>query len=305
MLTRRSILSVIISGFILCGCTASTDTTTTVYSTMEETTITLNEIWTPTENDIKIAEWFIDYISDSEEFSDLNDYRYYSRALGKEIDYLLSYEMWEVYYSDSINLNREIENSDIYLIRLNPYKLLEIYAENNSCSVDEICNKLSASREQLYYNWGYNPASVNYFSNHKKNEVTYSAEEQAIFGAYNKENRDVVMKTHMLIIDHNEDEVLYQSEVYESLQILRRDTLGAYTDGYYWTDYTDVEKSAAFKINGIGIRTVIPISLPNALSNGEQEDESITLMVNSSPYSYGCTDNDKLELAAIVSYIND
>ena len=317
MRVQKSIAASVISVLILCGCsdnTAVTETTISDTSISEtevsESVTTTAEVWIPTDNDIEISEWFTDCMTDPEDFTDLNDYRYYARAIGQEMDFLLAPEMWEVYYSEGININREIENTDIYLIRLNPYKLLEIYAENNGCTVEELCKKLSVSKEQLYYNWGYNPASVNYFERHKKNEVTYSEDEQAFFGVYNSENRDVVMKTHMLVIDHNEDMVVYHSDVNDSLQIYRRDTLGAYSDGELWSEFTEAEKAAAFRINGIGIRAVIPLSMPNAIQPDEddeeriQGDEAVTLMINASPYSYGCTDDDMIDISAVIEYVN-
>ncbi|WP_455527952.1 hypothetical protein [Huintestinicola sp.] len=50
--------------------------------------------------------WFENDIFDNEEFNDLTDYQYYARTIGLEKDELLSPDMWEVYYSDSININK-------------------------------------------------------------------------------------------------------------------------------------------------------------------------------------------------------
>lgn len=50
--------------------------------------------------------WFENDIFDDEEFTDLTDYQYYARTIGLEKDELLSPDMWEVYYSDSININK-------------------------------------------------------------------------------------------------------------------------------------------------------------------------------------------------------
>lgn len=75
--------------------------------------------------------WFENDMFDNEEFTDLTDYQYYARTIGLEKDELLSPDMWEVYYSESININKEIDGSAVYLIRLNPDKLLEVWAANN------------------------------------------------------------------------------------------------------------------------------------------------------------------------------
>lgn len=276
-------------------------------SEISETTVT-EPVWQPSADDQRVARFLRDEISDSEEFPDKENYQYYARAIGQDKDYFLNPEMWELFYNkDIINRNRDINGLDIYLIRLNPYKLLDIYSENNNCTVDELCKKMSVSKEQLYYNWGYNPASVDYFKNHKDNTVTYSIPEQMIFGIFNDEQRDVVMKTHLIVYDHNEDTVTYQSEMYESHEIYRRDLLKNFSaEAKLYSEFSDDEKSAAFKLNGIGIRAVIPITFPNAFKKAMDTglgDENISVMINASPFSYGCTDSDKLDLDAIYNYM--
>ncbi|MCM1525196.1 MAG: hypothetical protein NC120_12150 [Ruminococcus sp.] len=72
----------------------------------------------------------------------------------------MSAEMWEVFYSENININRDVDEKAVYLIRLDPNKLLEIYAENNDTTVERVCGKLSLTPEQLYYNFGYTAAAV-------------------------------------------------------------------------------------------------------------------------------------------------
>ena len=186
--------------------------------------------------------------------------------------------------------------------------ILEIYAENNNISVDELCGKLAVKKEQLYYNWGYDPASVNYMPNHKDYKVTYSPEEEAIFGAYNSEARDVVMSTHLLTVSIGKLYADYSSKVTDNLSIYRRDMLSAYTEsGQLYSDFTEEERSPAFKLNGIGIRCVIPLALPNAYRNAEYTglgDENVTAMINVSPYSYGCTDEDKIDIVGILEMLN-
>ena len=62
---------------------------------------------TPQEKELKaVRSWFENDMTDEDEFSDLTDYQYYSRTIGLEMNDLLSPDMWEVYYSDIINLNK-------------------------------------------------------------------------------------------------------------------------------------------------------------------------------------------------------
>lgn len=271
---------------------------------IETTTVTKNVPKVEYSESDKIAiDWFIEDMTEKETFSDVTDYQYYARTLGLEKDYFLNPEMWEVFYSENININKDIDDKEYYLIRLNPYKLLDVYAEKNNTDVDKLCDSLSVSPAQLYYNWGYNPNSVDYGSKHEKNTATYSEEEQKIFGAYNSENRNVVMNTHLLIVDNAEGICTYQSTVTSSLSILRRDKLKAFTEiSPLYSAYTEAEKSPAFSVNGIGIRAVIPLTLPNAWSEAAEADTSITAMINASPYAYGCTDNDIID---IMPYINE
>ncbi len=264
----------------------------------------------PTKDEQRVARFLRVYFDDPEEFTDKEIYQYYSRAIGQDKDFLLNPDMWEVFYNKEIvNRNRDISGIDIYFIRLNPYKLLDVYAENNGCTVDELCKRLSVSKEQLYYNWGYNPASVDYFENHKDNVVDYSVEEQKIFGIYNDEQRDIVMQTHLIVYDHNEDTVTYHRDMYETHEIYRRDILNTFSEkAKLYSEFSESEKHPAFKINGIGIRAVIPLSIPNAFIKAAETglgDENVSVMINTSPFAYGCTDEDKLDLDAIYKYMDE
>lgn len=255
------------------------------------------------DSDKMAIDWFIEDMTDSETFSDVTDYQYYARTLGLEKDYFLNPEMWEVFYSENININKDIDDKEYYLIRLNPYKLLDVYAEKNNTDVDKLCDSLSVSPAQLYYNWGYNPNSVDYGSKHEKNTAAYSDDEQKIFGAYNGEKRNIVMSTHLLVVDNAEGMCTYQSTMTNSLTICRRDNLKAFTEiSPLYSAYTEAEKSPAFSVNGIGIRAVIPLTLPNAWSEAAEADTNITAMINASPYAYGCIDNDIID---IMPYINE
>lgn len=255
------------------------------------------------ESDKMAIDWFVEDMTDNETFSDMTDYQYYARTLGLEKDYFLNPEMWEVFYSESININKDIDDKEYYLIRLNPYKLLDVYAENNNTDVEKLCDKLSVSSAQLYYNWGYNPVSVDYGSKHEKNTAAYSDDEQKIFGAYNGEKRNVVMSTHLLVVDNAEGMCTYQSAMTSSLTIRRRDMLSTFTEiSPLYSAYTEAERSPAFSVNGIGIRAVIPLTLKNAWSEAIEADTGMTTMINVSPYAYGCTDKDIID---IMPYIKE
>lgn len=242
-----------------------------------------------------ISRWFSESITDEEEFTDVNDYRYYARTIGLDKDALLSPDMWEIFYSEEININREIDNKAVYLIRLNPEKLLDVYAENNNSTADEICAELSVTPEQLYYNFGYTAAAVDYTNNHRDGYTVYSEKEASIFGRDNGENRKSVMSTHFLTVDiANKNSVTYSSEN-TKLKLKRRDLLCVTSDfSYDYSDYTDDEKNPAITINGIGIRSVLPLSMTNGYTSAADTD--ITVMFNYSPFSYGCTDGDKIKL---------
>ncbi|MCM1524502.1 MAG: hypothetical protein NC120_08610 [Ruminococcus sp.] len=242
-----------------------------------------------------IREWFAADITDEEEFPDKKDYQYYARAVGLDKDAFLSAEMWEVFYSENININRDVDEKAVYLIRLDPNKLLEIYAENNDTTVERVCGKLSLTPEQLYYNFGYTATAVNYSKNHKDGKAAYSADEAEIFGIDNGENRQTVMSTHFLTVDLEDDYSVTYSNTIPEMEIRQRDILRSTTKmTYNYSEYTEDEKNPAVIINGIGIRRVLPLSVPNGWINAEDKD--ITVMFNASPFSYGCTDSDKVTL---------
>lgn len=243
-----------------------------------------------------IVSWFEEN-ADEETFPDLKDYRYYARTLGLDKDHFLAINMWEVFYNDTININRDIDEKAIYLIRLDPNKLLEIYAENNDCSPSDICNEMSITPEQLYYNFGYTVGSVDYSSNHAKNLADYSDAENSIFGKDNGENRECVFETHSLVIDLSDYSVTY-TDISDTLYIRRRDMLHDNDTNrirYNYSEYAEAERNAAFTVNGIGIRSILPLSIPNAWNGAEDRD--ISVMINRSPFAYGCTDEDKIDFS--------
>ena len=254
---------------------------------------------TPQEKELKaVRSWFENDMTDEDEFSDLTDYQYYSRTIGLEMNDLLSPDMWEVYYSDLINLNKEIDGTSVYLIRLNPDKLLEIWAENNDMTVEEICSELGTNRNDLYYNFGYSANSVGYAKNHKENNVSYSETEVRIFGADNGENRQTVFSTHFLKVNIAGRYGVTYAGTDENFDIKQRDLLKSITKPktYNYSDYSPQEYSPAFVINGVGIKRILPLSLPNGWANAADTD--VTLMFNMSPFSYGCTDEDRIDIFA-------
>lgn len=254
---------------------------------------------TPQEKELKaVRSWFENDMTDEDEFSDLTDYQYYSRTIGLEMNDLLSPDMWEVYYSDIINLNKEIDGTSVYLIRLNPDKLLEIWAENSNMTADGICAELGTNRDELYYNFGYSANSVGYAKNHKENKVSYSETEERIFGADNGENRQTVFSTHFLKVNIAGRYGVTYAGTDENFNIKQRDLLKSITKPktYNYSDYSLQEYSPAFVTNGVGIKRILPLSLPNGWANAADTD--ITLMFNMSPFSYGCTDEDRIDIFA-------
>lgn len=212
-----------------------------------------------------VKSWFEEDIFDEDEFTDILDYQYYARTIGLEKDRLLSPDMWEVYYSDSININKEIDGTSIYLIRLDPDKLIEVWAGNNDMAVDEVCSALGTNRDDLYYNFGYTANSIDYTKNHKDNKVSYLADEEKIFGADNGENRQVIFSTHFLKVDvSGKFTVTYESED-EVLEIRQRDLLRSTTNTktYNISEFTEEELSPAFWVNNVGVRRVLLLPLPN------------------------------------------
>ncbi len=278
----KKFAAVILTAVILTGCTAQT---------VEDENIPQEE-----KERAAIASWFAESMTDEEAFPDVKDYQYYARAVGLDKDAFLTADMWEIYYSDSVNINRDVDEKAIYLIRLDPYKLLDIYASNNNKTAEQICKELAVTQEQLYYNFGYTATAVDYDKNHKDNKVSYSEKEKQFFGASNGENRQTVMSTHFLTVDISDgNTVTYMGEIPE-MEIKQRDMLKSTTEQTFnYSEYTEEEKNPAFVINGIGIRRVIPLSVPNGRTGAVDTD--ITVMFNQSPFSYGCKDEDKITIA--------
>ena len=262
-----------------------------VMQTSEETGLTAEE-----RERNAVRSWFENDISDEDEFTDLADYQYYARTIGLEKDGLLAPEMWEIYYSENININKEIDGSAIYLIRLDPDKLLEIWAGNNDMTAEEVCSALGVTRDELYYNFGYTSNSVDYAKNHKENKVTYPETEKKIFGADNGENRQNVFSTHFLKVDiDGKFSVTYESTD-EALSQKQRDLLHSVTKpkNYDISEFDVGEITAAFYIDDLGIKRVTVLSFPSG--RNEAEENSLSLMLNMSPFSYGCTAEDKVDI---------
>lgn len=284
-MNTRNILLSLLPIFVLASCSSgsSEPAETSPEEVKKEVMLSEQEL---------LRKWFSEKMTDSENFTDKLEYQYYARTLGLDKDYFLNIDNWEVFYNERININRDIDEKSIYLIRLDPYKLLEIYAKNNSTGVEQICDFLGATPEQLYYNWGYTMTSLNYTSNHNDNKCTYSQGETSVFGEDNGEKRNVVMSTHLLTIAENK--VSYSSSS-DKLKIVQRDLLrSAGTDSHDYLAYTEEERSPSLYVNDTGISRVTRLNL----FNGWKEAEDITsiVMVNMSPFSYGCSDEDKIDL---------
>ncbi len=243
-----------------------------------------------------VIAWFENDMTDEDEFTDLTDYQYYARTIGLEKNDLLAPEMWEVYYSENININKEIDGTAIYLICLDPDKLLEIWAENNDMTVEEVCSELGTNKDDLCYNFGYTANSIDYAKNHKDNKVSYPETEERIFGADNGENRQAVFSTHFLKVQAGGKYNITYESTDEALAIKQRDLLKSVTKPktYNYADYSLQEYTSAFYVNDVGIKRIQLLALPNGWANAS--DTEITMMFNMSPFSYGCTDEDRIDI---------
>lgn len=235
-----------------------------------------------------LVEWFETGMVNEDKFPDLPDYRYYARTIGFDKDGLIQPDMWEIFYNENININREIDGKAIYLIRLDPNKLMEIWAENNK-----------STPEELYYNFGYTSNSINYSKDHKSGKVSYSDIENEIFGPDNGEDRSIVFGTHFLYIDTaGKYKVTYESEN-DDFSVRQRDILKATSElSHNYSDYAHEEIFPGYFLDDVGIRRVLKLDIPNLWSKSVEKDidTDASLMFNMSPYSYGCTKEDIIEL---------
>jgi hypothetical protein len=175
---------------------------------------------------------------------------------------------------------------------------MEIWAENNETSAEEICESLGTTPAELYYNFGYTSNSINYAKDHKSGKVSYSDIENEIFGADNGEDRAVVFGTHFLYVDTSKYKVTYESEN-DDFAVRQRDILKAESDvSHNYSDYTYDELHSAFFLDGVGIRRVLKLNIPNLWSKSVEKeiDTDASLMFNMSPFSYGCTIDDLIDL---------
>ena len=224
--------------------------------------------------------------------------QYYARTVGLDKDGLIQPEMWEIFYNEDININREIDGRSIYLIRLDPNKLMEVWTENSGLTAEEMCGKIGTTPEELYYNFGHTSNSINYAKDHKNGKVSYSDIENEIFGEDNGEDRSIVFGTHFLYIDTSRYKVTYESEN-EDLSVRQRDILKATSDvSHNYSDYTYDELHPGYFLDNVGIQRVLKLNIPNLWSKSVEKDidTNASLMFNMSPYSYGCTKKDIIEL---------
>lgn len=119
-----------------------------------------------------------------------------------------------------------------------------------------------------------------------------------IFGADNGENRQTVFSTHFLKVNIAGRYGVKYAGTDEDFDIKQRDLLKSITKPktYNYSDYSPQEYSPAFVTNGVGIKRILPLSLPNGWVNAADAD--VTLMFNMSPFSYGCTDEDRIDIFA-------
>ena len=248
-----------------------------------------------------LVEWFETGMANEDKFPDLPDYRYYARTIGLDKDGLIQPDMWEIFYNENININREIDGKAIYLIRLDPNKLMEKWAENNESTPEEICAEIGTTPDELYYNFGYTSNSINYAKDHKSGKVSYSDVENEIFGPDNGEDRSIVFGTHFLYIDTSgKYKVTYESEN-DDFSVRQRDILKATSEvSHNYSDYAHEEIYPGYFLENVGIRRVLKLDIPNLWSKSVEKDidTDASLMFNMSPYSYGCTKEDIINLYA-------
>lgn len=246
-----------------------------------------------------LVDWIENSMTNEEKFTDLADYQHYARTIGLDKDGLVQPDMWEIFYNEDININKEIDGKAIYLIRLDPYKLMDIWAENNDLTAEILCEKIGTKPDELYFNFGYTSNSINYAKDHKSGKVSYADVENEIFGEDNGENRAVVFGTHFIYVDTaNKYKVTYASKD-EDLAIRQRDILHATTaESHNYSEYQYEELHPSSWIAGVGIRRVLKLDIPNLWSKSieKETDLDASLMFNMSPYSYGCTPEDIIEL---------
>lgn len=246
-----------------------------------------------------LVEWFETGMGNEDKFPDLPDYRYYARTIRLDKDGLIQPEMWEIFYNEDININKEIDGKAIFLIRLDPNKLMEIWAENNESTPEAICKKIGTTPEELYYNFGHTSNSINYAKDHKSGKVSYSDIENEIFGEDNGEDRNIVFGTHFLYIDTSgKYKVTYESEN-DNFTVRQRDILKATSEvSHNYSDYTYDELHPGYFLDDVGIRRVLKLNIPNLWSKSVEKDidTDASLMFNMSPYSYGCTKDDIVNL---------
>ena len=110
-MNKKKLAAALCTAVIMTGCTVQTEESVNINQQEKEIGV--------------ITEWFAESMTDAEEFPDMKEYQYYARAVGLDKDAFLSADMWEVFYSESVNINRDVDEKAIYLIRLDPNKLLK------------------------------------------------------------------------------------------------------------------------------------------------------------------------------------
>ena len=89
--------------------------------------------------------------------------------------------------------------------------------------------------------------------------------------------------------------VIYESTD-ELLEIKQRDLLKSITKPktYNVSDFDAAEFEPAFYADNIGIKRLTVLNIPNGWTDAVDTD--VTVMINMSPYSYGCTSEDIIDI---------
>lgn len=105
----------------------------------------------------------------------------------------------------------------------------------------------------------------------------------------------MVFGTHFLKVQiGGKFNVTYES-ANDALEIKQRDLLKSVTKPktYNYSEYSVDEYTPAFYVNDVGIKRIQLLAIPNGWSNAVDKD--INMMFNMSPFSYGCTDEDRID----------
>ncbi len=86
-----------------------------------------------------------------------------ARDFGVDDNFFLTSDAWEAFVDTQANVNSDLTGEYTCYIRVNPHKILEAIAAAEGTTVDEVCKKIGADEEALYYNWGYDIDGKRYY----------------------------------------------------------------------------------------------------------------------------------------------